>query len=225
MNAALGALTAVVAVTLAGAWFRPATARMRIARRSWSSMSSMSRPWRRQRPGPTDIDVAAWCQRVAHSSRAGSSLVQAIAEADAETPADRRPFPGAGHALQRGRGLADALAPTELDPSTPAGVVGPVIEACADLGGPPAAPLERVSDVLLARAAEQDERRAATAQARLSAGVLTAVPLGIVAFLVLSEPAIRAVLATPAGATCLVAGVVINLLGRWWMSVLIRSSP
>ena len=165
-----------------------------------------------------------WCQRVARSSRAGSSLTQAIAEADTETLIDRRPFPGVDHATRRGRALVDALAAAELDPSTPAGVVGPVIQACADVGGSPAAPLERVGDVLLARAAEHDERRAATAQARLSARVLTAVPLGVVAFLAVSEPTIRSVLATPAGAACLVAGVVLNVLGRWWMSVLIRSS-
>jgi tight adherence protein B len=224
MNVVAGTLTAVVAVMLTGAWFRPATARMWIACRDRRSTKLPARPWRRQRPRPTDVDVAGWCQRVARSSRAGSSLAQAIAEADAETPADRRPFPRAGHALQRGRGLVDALVMDALGPSTPAGVVGPVIEACADLGGPPAAPLERVSDVLLARAAEHDERRAATAQARLSARVLTAVPLGVVAFLALSEPAIRAVLATPAGITCLAAGVAVNLLGRWWMSVLIRSA-
>ena len=120
--------------------------------------------------------------------------------------------------------LLDALAAEQLDPSTPAGVVGPVIRACADVGGSPAVPLERVGDMLLARAAERDERRAGTAQARLSARVLTAVPLGVAAFLAVSEPAIRAVLSTPAGGACLVAGVVLNVLGRWWMSALIRSS-
>ena len=113
-----------------------------------------ARRWPTTPSAPTDLEVAAWCQRVARSSRAGSSLTQAIGEADAQTPADRRPFPELSHAVGRGRSLADALDEGHAEPSTPAGVAGPVLRACADVGGPPAPPLERVADVLAARAAE-----------------------------------------------------------------------
>ena len=223
MSTAIGALTAVLVVVLVGGRVRPRTARTPFTppSRRWSF--ALSLPGRRRR-GPSELDVAAWCQRVARSSRAGSSLSQAIADADALTPADRRPFPEVGHALQRGRALVDALPAAHADPSTAVGVCGPVLLACAEVGGPPATPLERVAEVLMARAAEHDERRSATAQARLSARVLTAVPVGVAAFMVVSEPTIRTTLSTPAGATCLVMGVVLNLLGRWWMSTLIRRS-
>jgi tight adherence protein B len=223
MSVVVGALAAVLTVLLIAGRIRPRPTRPLFpqAPRRWRP--GLSLRWRGRR-GPSDVDVAEWCQRVARSSRAGSSLSQAIADADTLTPVDRRPFPEVGHAVRRGRALVDALPAEHADPSTPVGVCGPVLLACADVGGPPAAPLERVADVLLARAAERDERRSATAQARLSARVLTAVPFGVVAVMAVSEPTIRGALATPAGAACLVVGVVLNALGRWWMSTLIRRS-
>ncbi len=225
MNAAVAALAAVLATAVGLARLRPSTGRLPVPRPPrWPRAAASWRSWRRSPSGPTDLEVAAWCQRVARSSRAGSSLTQAIGEADAETPADRRPFPEVSHAVGRGRALADALDRGHADPSTPTGVAGPVLRACADVGGPPAPPLERVADVLTARAADADERVAATAQARLSTRVLTAVPIGVALFLAVSEPAIRGVLTTPAGLACLVAGVILNALGRWWTAVLIRSA-
>ena len=223
MIVVLAALAGAVAIAVLGLVLRPRPGRVPVARTPrWRVPVVAGRPWQRRR-GPTDVEVAAWCGRVARSTRAGSSLTQAIVEADDEM-ADRRPFPDVVHALGRGRSLADALAIDGAESSTAAGIVGPVLRACAEVGGPPAPPLDRAAGVLLARAAERDERAAGAAQARLSARVLTVVPFGVVALLVTSEPAIRTAITTVAGATCVIAGVVLNLLGRWWMATIIGAS-
>ena len=225
MTSTTAALAVILCVVLVAARMRPSMARAPRGRTPrWHRPVAPSRWWRRNRGAPSDVDVAVWCQRVARSSRSGSSLTQAIGEADRETPPACRPFPEIGHAVARGRALLDALGDDSGDPSTAIGVVAPVLRACADLGGPPAVPLERVADVLLARATERDERIAGTAQARLSARVLTALPFAVVLFLAVSEPAIRDALTTPAGTACLVGGIVLNALGRWWMAALIRGS-
>ena len=225
MTSTTAALAVFLAVVLVAARIRPHMARVPLGRAPrWFRPVALSRWWRRSPGALTDVEVAVWCQRVARSSRAGSSLTQAIGDADRETPPTRRPFPEVAHAVARGRSLLDALGHDSGDPSMAVGVVAPVVRACAELGGPPAVPLERVADVLLARAAERDERTAETAQARLSARVLTALPFAVVLFLAVSEPAIRDVLTTPVGTACLVAGIVLNALGRWWMAALIRGS-
>jgi len=177
------------------------------------------RPERVSRRVPDDRAVAAWCERVAAGVRSGSSLTRAVLDADeAESGA---PFPDVLHALRRGRPLAEVCRDAAADPSTPAGLVAPVVASCAELGAPAAPALERVTAVLLARADERDERLAASAQARLSCRVLTLVPLGVVAFVTLTEPSIRGVLTTPAGALCLAAGSALDALGWWWMHRLI----
>ena len=117
------------------------------------------------------------------------------------------------------------MGPIDDGPATPVGLLAPVIVAAAELGGSAAAPLERVAVTLLARAAEREERRASSAQARLSARVLTLMPFGVLASLAAAEPSIREVLATPAGLTCVVVGSGLNLLGWWWARRLIGGSP
>jgi len=172
---------------------------------------------RRRRHPPGDVEVATWCERVAAGVRAGSSLTRAVVDADAATDPLLRPFPGAGLALVRGRGLADALGSDHHDPAGAVGLLVPVMIAAAELGGPAAGALDRVADTLLARAAEREERRTSSAQARLSARVMTTLPFGVLGVLVLSEPAIRDALTTPAGAACVGVGCTLNGLGWWWM--------
>ncbi|MET0145169.1 MAG: type II secretion system F family protein [Ilumatobacteraceae bacterium] len=167
-----------------------------------------------------DVAVARWCEHVAAGVRAGRSLTTAVTETDAATPLAQRPFADVSHALARGRPLAEALRSTTDDPSSAIGLLAPVIVATAELGGS-AAPLERVAATLLGRAAERDERRASSAQARLSARVLTVLPLGVLAVLLLAEPQIRQVVTTPAGLACAVTGLAANMVGSLWMRRLI----
>lgn len=177
----------------------------------------------RRRP-PGDVDVATWCERVASGIRSGSSLTRAVLDADAATPVELRPYPEVVLAVHRGRSLAEALRSGPADPSTAVGLAAPVLATCAEVGGTAAEAVDRVGAVLLARAAERDERRAGSAQARLSARVMTSVPFGVAALLALTEPAIRATLTTAAGLLCIGLGGTLNLAGWWWMRSMIAGA-
>jgi tight adherence protein B len=201
-------------------WIVPS--RFVVAAGSRAKRSTGRGPWRR-RPGVDDDDVAEWCVQVARGVRAGSSLAHALVEASAAAPAGASAFQPVVHALTRGRGLADALTETagDDDPASATGLVVPVLAACAELGGPAALPLERVAATLHARSTERAERKANSAQARLSAQVLSTVPLGVLTLLALAEPAVRAALVSPAGVVCVTAGCLFNLAGWCWMRHLV----
>jgi tight adherence protein B len=183
------------------------------------------RPSARGRHRAEDDDVAAWCEQVARAVRAGYSLGHAVVEAAAAAPAGAAAFKPVVRALGKGRGLGDALDETVVeDPSSAPGLVVPVLSACAELGGPAALPLERVAATLHARSAERAERQTTSAQARLSARVLSTMPVGVLALLSVAEPAVRSTLTTPAGVACVLAGAVFNLAGWCWMRRLIGGS-
>ena len=176
--------------------------------------------WRRGGDPLGDAEVAEWCEQVAASLRGGRSLTMAIVDTD-DACGGRPVLPAVTHALRRGRGLADALDSMPVDPSTPHGLVVPVLAASAHMGGPAASAMDRVAVTLQARDAERAERRTASAQARLSARVLSTVPFAVLALLAVTEPSVRAALVTAAGAACLVVGGGLNLAGWWWMRRLI----
>jgi tight adherence protein B len=180
---------------------------------------SPRRRLRRRGSRPDDDRVAEWCEQVARHVRAGSSLARAVAEGGSDVPGAGAAFDPTVRALRRGRGLADALGESDEadDPASAVGLVLPVLSACAELGGPAAMPLERVAATLHARAAEQAERHTSSAQARLSARVLTTVPVGVLALLALLEPAVRSSLRSSAGVVCVVAGGAFNVAGWCWM--------
>ena len=192
----------------------PAGVRRRFAGR-WSRRTG-------QRGEADDATVAAWCERVAAGVRSGSSLTQAVIDA-ADQPGS--PFDHIVHAVRRGQPLATAFRNGPDDPRTAAGLTAPVVAACADVGGATAPALERMAEVLLARSAEHAERSTASAQARLSARVMTLVPVGVVGLLVVAEPSIRGILTTPAGVACVVTGTSLDLAGWWWMRRMIGAEP
>jgi tight adherence protein B len=214
--AAVLVLAVVAAPVLTSPTRRPGPATARRARITWRRSARHRAP-----PGPSEHVVAAWCERVAGGVRSGSSLTQAIVDADEDAGS---PFPEVLLGIHRGRPLATLLRSSPADPSTPAGLVMPVVASCAELGGPAAAALERVAGVLLARAAERDERATASAQARLSAQVLTILPVGVVGLLMLTEPSMRDVLGTAAGALCIAVGTLLDLVGWWWMRRMIGAA-
>ena len=161
--------------------------------------------------------------QVARGVRAGSSLAHALTRPVRRRQREQSCSSRSCTLLTRGRGLVDALAETagDDDPASATGLVVPVLTACAELGGPAALPLERVAATLHARSAERAERNANSAQARLSARVLSTVPLGVLALLVLAEPAVRSTLISPVGVVCVAVGGMFNLAGWCWMRHLI----
>ena len=172
---------------------------------------------------PDDDHVAEWCEQVARSIRAGSSLGRAVAETGTDVPGAGAAFAPAVRALRRGRSIAEALGEIDdgADPASAVGLVVPVLTACAELGGPAALPLERAAATLHARSAERAERRTSSAQARLSARVLTTLPVGVLALLALVEPAVRSSVLSGPGVLCVIAGGAFNAAGWCWMTRLI----
>lgn len=177
--------------------------------------------WRSDRnPIADDVEVATWCEQVASALRSGDSLTRAVLATDgAWTGAPV--MTTVALAIRRGRSLPDALDEVPADPSTAVGLAAGVLRTCALLGGPAASAVGRVATTLQARATERAERRAASAQARLSARVLTFVPFAVLAFLATTDQSVRAALLSPAGLTCLIVGGGLNLSGWWWMRRLI----
>jgi Flp pilus assembly protein TadB len=104
------------------------------------------------------------------------------------------------HALRGHPGAADALADTAT-------------------GRPPTPDWPVLLHAL--RRAERVGHQAHTTQARLSARVLTAVPVGFAALTAWSSPDVRNVYASAWGIALLAAGAALNLLGWSWMRVII----
>ena len=106
-------------------------------------------------------------------------------------------------------------------PVSGAGLAFAVLRSCARFGGPAAAPLERAAATLRARDAVAAEQLAQSAQARLSARVLTLVPIALLLLLGLTDPKVRAAVGTPAGVAVVTLGAVLNLCGALWMRQII----
>ncbi len=185
---------------------------------------------RRRRRSVEPDDVAAWCDELARRVRAGSTLRDALTHTAPAEPDLREAVAPARLALERGASVADAVTIAEADDGAHAGrrhvtLVLSVARACASTGSPPAEPLDRTAGALRRRAADRDERAAQAAQARMSAHVMTIVPLVALAMLVVADPRVRQTTATPLGATCLLAGGGLNALGWWWMRRITWPAP
>lgn len=221
------ALCALIVLAL-GARYRPAPRRVvelvdRAVTQGGPEPRSRLASWRRLRRRsrrPVDPgDVARWCGDVAAACRAGDSLPTAIRRtpppASAAGPVDALVL-----ALDRGVPLVDAA--TTIDPvDAHLDLALTVIRACAATGGAAAEPLDRAASALRGRAAEAADRRTHSAQARLSAVVMTVLPTAMLLLLVLTSASIRAVVATPLGLVCIGAGVALNVVGWRWMRGLI----
>ena len=181
---------------------------------------------RRQRSPVADDDVAEWCVQVARGVRAGSSLAHAVVQAGAAAPVGAAAFQPLVHALARGRGLAEAVADAvgDDDPASATGLVGSRALGVrrARRSGRGAA---RTSRRHAPRgSAERAERRVNSAQARLSATVLSTLPLGVLALLAVAEPAVQSALVAPVGVACVVVGGLFNLAGWCWMRHLVGAA-
>ena len=189
---------------------------------------------RLRRRGIRPDAVASWCDSIASRVRGGTTLREALRS---DLPSDQllsvltrdvRLGLERGDALtvvidraqRRGRSLAgqdanDAPGPVrgieDLD------LALSVLRCASEVGGSPAAPLDSVAAALRLRSADRQERASHSAQARLSAHVLTVVPLGTLALFIATTPDVRSVLTTSIGAGCVLLGLVLNAGGWIWM--------
>lgn len=174
---------------------------------------------RRARPS-TDLAVAAWCDNLAREVRTGASLATAVRECEADPSIGEviRPITAR---LGRGQSLSVALRAISADPASASGLALAALRSCADLGGPAASPLERVAATLRGRNAIREEQLAHSAQARMSARVMTLVPVGMLALLAVTDPNVPSAIGTPAGLSAVTAGSLLNVAGWWWMQRII----
>jgi Flp pilus assembly protein TadB len=201
-------LAGVLAVLIAA----PATRRLRRAPRALRPAVPPARRRRRSTP-----DYASILDRIARQVRSGASLTSAVIdEIDGSTPL--------GEVVDRlgaGGSLADALtavAPRDADLA----LTVQALSATAHLGGPIAATLDEAAAVLRERTAARAERRAHGSQARLSARVLTIVPLAFAAWSTVTSQRTRDVyVSTLAGTICALCGLALNLVGWRWMKRII----
>jgi len=218
---ALAATVAIVALRC-----RPSSARMRAAGiraepsarggvvAAISTRLHRVTPIRRAVPKPQA--VGDWCDDLARHLRSGASLHDALVTV---MPADTQTIRATdGLRLRLGRGatvVEAAQSPTDVGVSLRLAL--DVIGITARLGGSAAAAIDRTGSTLRQRAADQDERVVQAAQARLSAHVLTAVPLAMLALLLAFDGDIGAAVTTPIGSLCLVLGLALNAAGWTWM--------
>jgi Flp pilus assembly protein TadB len=192
----------------------PAARRLRPGPRTLQTGPTIGRA-RRSRPAAPDY--ASLLDAIARQVRSGSSLTgAAVIEIDRSTPlgevVDR---------LASGGSLSEALA--TIDPGQPdLALTVQALSATAHLGGPIAATLDEAAAVLRQRFAARAERRAHGAQARLSARVLTIVPLAFAAWSAIASQRTREIyVSTAAGGICALFGLVLNVIGWRWMKRII----
>lgn len=201
----MSAALAVVAVVLAGTWGRT---RLGLAR-----VTQVSHRAARRR-APSAGDWAELLDAIGADVRAGGSLHAALARCAARaqlhgsvlTPDARLP-------------LADGHLATAVDPDESVAVQA--LGAAHALGGPVAATLHNAAALLRERATLRAEAQAHSAQARLSARVLTAVPIVFAGWSLASSDEFRGAFLSPIGVACATAGGACNLLGWWWMRRLV----
>lgn len=195
-----------------------ATAALLIAIAAWGKPRAPSRTAhsptraRRQQRAPKQPTVDEWAallDAVSAEVRTGSSLGAAVEFACVA----RQPH---GQLVTPSATLA-AIGADATSSDADEAVVLHAIRAAHAIGGPIAATIDTASALLRERAVIRGEALAHSAQARLSARVLTGVPLAFAAWSMASSATFRAAFLSPVGLASAAAGGVCNLLGWWWM--------
>ena len=175
------------------------------------------------RRAPSARAVAEWCDELARSVRSGSTLRDSLMVVATGDPAIDRALAPVRLAIDRGASIGEAVDRVD-DPGRHLQLAVSVVATAGRLGGPSSAAIDRTAMALRRRAAEVDDRSAQAAQARLSTHVLTAVPLLMLAVLVTTDAEVRAVVASPVGAMCVGAGLVLSGVGWWWMGRIVGTA-
>ena len=127
---------------------------------------------------------------------------------------------------QLGLPLADALAGWPADHDAP-GVraAAGALAVAATMGGRAADAIDGLASSLRHRLDAVAEAASLSAQARLSAVVVGAAPLGYLAFSAMVDPgAVTALVATGVGRVCLVVGLGLEALAGLWIRRILRSA-
>lgn len=159
---------------------------------------------------------------MAAALRAGRSLPQAIVTAYEEAlPPARAVLAAAVRSLGAGRPVDDAIeAMVRGLPGDAPGLLRLALRVGRRSGADLALLLDRAASALRERRRLTEERRAATAQARLSAAVIGALPI---AALAIQRDGLRSLAASRTGALLAGAGLALEGAGALWVRRLMRS--
>lgn len=176
------------------------------------------RPRRRApRAIPSAVAVAEWCTDLARRLRAGATLHDALVATPTADASLATVIDTVRHHLARGHTVREAT--ERIDPAhgPHVSLAAGVLCAAGRFGGPAGAALDRAAAALRLRALDHHDRLAQSAQARLSAAVLTVVPAGFLGLLLALDADVRAVVVSAPGAACVAAGATLDALGWLWM--------
>lgn len=173
--------------------------------------------------------IARWADDLARSLRHGSTLRNALATVLPDDPTIAELSDPVRHHLARGADVcgacetwADVTSRLRTERAGLLATFATLLAATSKLGGASAAPIDRFAASMRQRVADDLERDANSAQARLSARVLTAVPLAVLTLLLSTDSDVRAVAAGRVGMVVIATGVLLNAVGAWWMSRIAR---
>jgi tight adherence protein B len=166
-------------------------------------------------------------ERVASDLRGGGNVAGAVERLGrSESPVG--PDLARVHARTRlGLGLVDALGtwPQERDQPAVRAAAG-ALAVAATLGGRAADAIDGLAASLRHRLDAAAEARSLSAQARLSAVVVGAAPLGYLVFAALVDPrSVGALTGTGVGRVCLVTGLGLEALAALWIHRIVRAEP
>lgn len=187
------------------AWAVVAASSSRSARRPHTRARLMPPTRRTRAAAPT---CAAWAELLDHVAaevRAGRSLAAALDHAVHLTGA---PTPQPAQSAAQ-----PAAQPADSDEA----VVVASLAMAGAIGGPVAATLQQGASVLRERVALRAEAAVHAAQSRLSARVLTLLPIAVAALGTCTSQSFRAALGSVAGTACAAVGLALNGIGWRWM--------
>lgn len=186
---------------------RPPSRRMHASKQRPSDTVGGRR--RRRQPSASAGEWATFLDIVSSEVRSGTSLASALQHASTRLPR-----------------LADQLRCATRGSDQERAIVVQSLAAAARLGGPVAATLHHGAALLREREAQRAEAKAHSAQARLSAMVLTAVPMIFAAWSVVTGASFRRVVLSTPGLAATAAGLLANAVGWWWMRrIIARAGP
>lgn len=180
---------------------------------AWLSVAGMA--LRRRTPPVDAMAAAVWCDGLARSVRSGATLSGALRSSPAVPGVDVT-VASICLSLDRGSSASDAFAQaTSGSPHVDLALT--VLQACAEHGGPAAEPLDRAAATLRARAADRAERLTQSAQARMSALVMTCLPVAMLALMTLTSASVRSASTSSIGLVAITLGTALNVSGWLWM--------
>jgi Flp pilus assembly protein TadB len=176
-------------------------------------------------------EIADWCEALARRVRAGDTLALALSDVGCSEALEPL-IANLRLRIHRGTDLVmactammESLDPHARSPEITAlrEALG-VIRVCA-LGSPHTAhSLDRLARHFRVRVAITEQIHAQTAAARLSARLLTALPLAAVGLTITISPSSAGVFTTSAGLICLVLSLGLNAAGWLWIRSLVAAA-